>query len=322
MLINCVAYQDGNKLADISIADISEYLMRPDCFVWVALRDATDAELEEMQLEFGLHELAVEDARHGHQRPKIEEYGDSLFAVMHLPELDAVDDLNIGEVSVFVGKNYVLSVRNRSRQSLLGVRSRCEREPELLRQGAGFVLYALMDAVVDRYFPLIDALESELEAVEAQIFVKGAARANIKRMYALKHSAISLKHAVAPLMDAVSKLHGSRVPSVCAKSQEYFRDVYDHLLRNNASIDSIRDTIGTAVQVNLSMVTIEENETTKRLAAWAALFAVATAFAGIWGMNFKNMPELQWEYGYPAALFFISTVCAILFRRFKRAGWL
>jgi magnesium transporter len=120
----------------------------------------------------------------------------------------------------------------------------------------------------------------------------------------------------------VSKLQGSRVPAVCAKSQEYFRDVYDHLLRNNASIDSIRDTIATAVQVNLSMVTIEENETTKRLAAWAALFAVATAFAGIWGMNFKNMPELQWEYGYPAALFFISAVCAILFRRFKRAGWL
>jgi magnesium transporter len=322
MLINCVAYQDGNKLADISIADISEYLARPDCFVWVALRDATDAELAEMQEEFTLHELAVEDARHGHQRPKIEEYGDSLFAVMHLPELDAVDELHIGEVSVFVGKNYVLSVRNRSRQSLLGVRSRCEREPELLRQGAGFVLYALMDAVVDRYFPLIDALESELEAVEAQIFVKGAARANIKRMYALKRHAMSLKHAVAPLMDAVSKLHGSRVPPVCAKSQEYFRDVYDHLLRNNASIDSIRDTIGTAVQVNLSMVTIEENETTKRLAAWAALFAVATAFAGIWGMNFKNMPELQWEYGYPTALIFIGTVCAFLFRRFKRAGWL
>jgi magnesium transporter len=322
MLINCVAYQDGTKLADISIADISEYLARPDCFVWVALRDATDAELEEMQEEFGLHELAVEDARHGHQRPKIEEYGDSLFAVMHLPELDAVDELHIGEVSVFVGKNYVLSVRNRSQQNFLGVRSRCEREPELLRQGAGFVLYALMDAVVDRYFPLIDALESELEAVEAQIFVKGAAHANIKRMYALKRHAMLLKHAVAPLMDAVSKLHGSRVPPACAKSQEYFRDVYDHLVRNNASIDSIRDTIGTAVQVNLSMVTIEENETTKRLAAWAALFAVATAFAGIWGMNFKNMPELQWEYGYPAALFFISAVCANLFRRFKRAGWL
>ncbi|HUW35880.1 MAG TPA: magnesium/cobalt transporter CorA [Rhodocyclaceae bacterium] len=322
MLINCVAYQDGRKLADIPIADISDYLARPDCFVWVALFDATAAELQEMQEEFNLHELAVEDARHGHQRPKIEEYGDSLFAVMHLPEMDDRGEWLIGELSIFVGGNYVLSVRNRSRQGFLGVRERCEREPDLLRLGAGFVFYALMDAVVDRYFPLVDALESELETIEAQIFVKGSARANIERMYGLKGKAMLLKHTVAPLMEAVSKLHGSRVPHVCASSQEYFRDVYDHLVRINASIDTIRDTIATAVQVNLSMVTIEENETTKRLAAWAGIFAVATAFAGVWGMNFKNMPELQWDYGYPAALLFIAAVCGFLYRRFKRAGWL
>ncbi len=322
MLINCVAYQEGKKLADIPIADISDHVVRPDCFVWVALRDATDAELHEMQQEFNLHELAVEDARHGHQRPKIEEYGDSIFAVMHLPEIDDQGELTVGEVSIFVGSNYVLSVRNRSRQNFLGVRSRCEREPNLLRQGSGFVFYALMDAVVDRYFPLVDVLESQLELVETQIFVKGEARTNVQRMYELKREAMVLKHAVAPLMEAVGKLHGSRTHRLCSSSQEYFRDVYDHLARIDASIDTIRDTIGTAVQVNLSMVTIEDNETTKRLAAWAGIFAVATAFAGIWGMNFQNMPELQWEYGYPAALFFITAVCAFLFRRFKRAGWL
>ena len=321
MLINCAAYEDGIKLADISTEEISDYLARPRAFVWVALWDATDAELRQMQEEFTLHELAVEDARHGHQRPKIDEYGDSLFAVMHLVEMEHAE-LHIGEVAVFVGHNYILSVRNLSRHHFLGVRERCEREPELLRQGSGFVFYALMDAVVDRYFPLIDALESELEAVEAHIFVKGSARANIERMYGLKQNAMVLKHAVAPLMEAVSKLHGGRVPHVCANSQEYLRDVYDHLARINASIDTIRDTIGTAVQVNLSMVTIEENETTKRLAAWAGIFAVATAFAGVWGMNFKNMPELEWEYGYPAALFLIAAVCGFLFRRFKHAGWL
>ena len=322
MLINCVAYQEGKKLADIPIADISDYLLRPGCFVWVALRDASDGELQEMQHEFALHDLAVEDARHGHQRPKIEEYGDSVFAVMHLAEMDDKGEVNIGELSIFVGNNYVLSVRNRSRQAFLGVRDRCEREPNLLRLGSGFVFYALMDAVVDRYFPLVDALETELETIEAQIFVKGSARANIERMYGLKGKAMLLKHAVAPLMEAVSKLHGGRVPHVCSGSQDYFRDVYDHLARINASIDTIRDTIGTAVQVNLSMVTIEENETTKRLAAWAGIFAVATAFAGIWGMNFKNMPELQWEYGYPAAILFIAAVCGFLYRRFKRSGWL
>lgn len=322
MLMNCVAYQDGRKLADIPVADISDYLVRPGCFVWVALRDAGDDELRQMQEEFSLHELAVEDARHGHQRPKVEEYENELFAVMHLPEADGNGELHVGEVNVFVGGNYVLSVRNGSQHDFLGVRRRCEREPELLRQGAGFVFYALMDAVVDRYFPLVDELESELELIEARIFVKGAARTNIQHMYELKRRAMVLKHAVAPLIEAVGKLASGRAPAVCTGMHDYFRDVYDHLVRIDAAIDAIRETINTAVQVNLSMVTIEENETTKRLAAWAGIFAVATAFAGIWGMNFKSMPELEWQYGYPMALLLITSVCGYLFWRFRRAGWL
>jgi magnesium transporter len=324
MLINCVAYQAGSKLADISVADISDYVSRPGCFVWVALLDATPEELDEMQREFGLHELAVEDAHHGHQRPKIEEYGDSLFAVMHLlePAEDGSSELNVGEVDVFVGPNYVLSVRNGSKLGFLGVRERCEREPALLRTGSGFVLYALMDAVVDRYFPIIDRFEVELEAIERQIFTPGAARASIERLYELKQRVMTLKHAVAPLLEGVSKLYGGRVPQICAGTQEYFRDVVDHLSRISTSIDSIRDTIGTAIHVNLSMVTIEEAEVTKRLAAWASIFAVCTAFAGIWGMNFEQMPELKWHYGYAGALLLIVCTCGYLYHRFRRAGWL
>jgi magnesium transporter len=321
MLINCVAYQDGRKLADLDIEEISDYLEKPDCFVWVALRDATPAELEKMREEFALHPLAVEDAHKGHQRPKIEEYGESLFAVVHLLELQE-GELMLGEVDIFVGRNFVLSVRNRSSQHLLGVRERCEREPELLRQGAGFVLYAIMDAVVDRYFPLIDAIESDLEAVEAHIFDKGMARTNIERLYHLKGRMVALKHAVAPLMEAVGKLTSGRVPPVCANSRDYFRDVYDHLTRINAQLETVRDTIGTAIQVSLSSVAIEQSDVAKRLAAWAGIFAAATAFAGIWGMNFKAMPELQWEYGYPMALGIIVSVCALLFLRFRRMGWL
>lgn len=321
MLINCVAYENGARLADLSVEEISDYLVRPGCFVWVALRDATDEELNQMKEEFSLHELAVEDARHGHQRPKIEEYGDSVFTVLHLVE-ENQGELGVGEVNVFVGQNYVLSVRNRSQQDFLGVRGRCERQPDLLRQGAGFVLYALMDAVVDRYFPIMDRLESELEEIEEHIFSKGAARSNIERLYELKRKITLLKHAVAPMMEATGKLSGGRGPVVCANSRDYFRDVYDHLARINASIDTIRDTIGTAIQVNLSMVTIEESEVNKKLAAWAGIFAAATAFAGIWGMNFKAMPELQWEYGYPMALGAICTACIVLYIRFKRAGWL
>ena len=321
MLINCVAYQDGRKLADLDIEENSDYLEKPDCFVWVALRDATPAELEKMREEFALHPLAVEDAHKGHQRPKIEEYGESLFAVVHLLELQE-GELMLGEVDIFVGRNFVLSVRNRSSQHLLGVRERCEREPELLRQGAGFVLYAIMDAVVDRYFPLIDAIESDLEAVEAHIFDKGMARTNIERLYHLKGRMVALKHAVAPLMEAVGKLTSGRVPPVCANSRDYFRDVYDHLTRINAQLETVRDTIGTAIQVSLSSVAIEQSDVAKRLAAWAGIFAAATAFAGIWGMNFKAMPELQWEYGYPMALGIIVSVCALLFLRFRRMGWL
>jgi magnesium transporter len=321
MLVNCTAYQEGKKLRDISITEISDYVSHPDCFVWVALKDAEPAELEEMQLEFGLHELAVEDARHGHQRPKIEEYGESLFAVMK--PVDMVDGaLTVGEVAVFVGKNYVLSVRNRSRQTFLNVRHRCEQEPHLLKQGASFVLYALMDTVVDRYFPLVDALESELETIEGQIFTKGSERSNIERLYELKRKVMVLKHAVAPLLEAVAKLHGARVPLVCANTEEYFRDVHDHLDRINLSIDAIRDTIGIAIQVNLSMVAIEQSEVNKRLAAWAGIFAVATALVGIWGMNFEVMPELKWAYGYPVALLVIAAICGVLYVRFKRVGWL
>jgi magnesium transporter len=322
MLINCVAYSAGNKLADVAVEDISEYLALPGCFVWVALRDASDDELALMQAEFGLHDLAVEDALHGHQRPKIEEYANTVFAVLHLLELSPTDELRVGEVNVFVGPNFILSVRNRSTQGFTGVRQRCEREPELLSQGAGFVLYALMDAVVDRYFPLVDAMEAELETIEGQIFDRGVGRANIERLYELKHKVTTLRHAVAPLLDATSKLHGGRIPAVCAASDHYFRDISDHLARLQTSIDTIRDTIGTAIQVNLSMVTIEESEVTKRLAAWAGIFAVATFFVGVWGMNFEFMPELKSPWGYPAALAVIGGTGGLMFWRFRRSGWL
>jgi magnesium transporter len=322
MLINCVVYQEGKKLGDIDVEAISDYVSRSDCFVWVALLDATDSELTQMQHEFGLHDLAVEDARHGNQRPKVEEYGDSVFCVMHTVEFDEAGELGVGEVDVFVGPNFVLSARNHSRQGFLGVRDRAEKEAHLLKQGAGFVFYALMDAVVDRYFPVIDRLETELEEIEDRIFNRGQGRTNIESLYDLKRRILVVKHAVAPLMEAAGKLTMGRVPAVCFNSREYFRDVYDHLTRINATLDTLRDTIATAIQVNLSMVTIEETEITKRLAAWASIFAVATAFVGVWGMNFEHMPELKWAWGYPAALAVIVASCSFVAWRFRRAGWL
>ncbi len=209
----------------------------------------------------------------------------------------------MGELAIFAGPNYVVSVRSRAQKGLAEVRARCEREPQLLRQGPGFVLYAIIDAVVDRYFPILDALEDELDGVEQRIFApEGAPRGNIEALYALKQRLMVMKHAVAPLLEGVSNLSGARVPVLCTKISEYFRDIYDHLQRLNQTADSIRDTIATAISVNLSMITLQENETMKRLAAYAALLAIPTMIAGIYGMNFEHMPELKWRYGYEISL--------------------
>jgi len=321
MLINCAAYQDGKKIGDIAPEDISKYVSRPECFIWVALKDPGPGELSMLQKEFDLHELAVEDARHGHQRPKIDEYGDSLFAVLHNVAVTG-EELKVGEIDLFVGRNYVLSVRTQAEPGFSAVRARCEREPELLKQGSGFVFYALIDAVVDRYFPVLDAIEDEFEKFEAQIFSGYSLRANIEGLYYVRQKLTTLQHAVLPLLEAVGKLYGGRVPQVCAGMQDYYRDVYDHLVRISQSINSQRDTVTTAIQVNVAMITFGETEVTKRLAAWGALIAVPTFIASLYGMNFKHMPELDWAFGYPVVVGAMALINILLFQRFRKAGWL
>ncbi|HWO42270.1 MAG TPA: magnesium/cobalt transporter CorA [Candidatus Eisenbacteria bacterium] len=322
MLINCVAYRNGRRVREIPVNEIHEYLKEPDAFVWVALKDPEPSELEEMQRQFGLHELAVEDARHGHQRPKLEEYGDSLFVVLHMIEAEA-GELNVGELAIFAGNNYLLSVRRGAKRGFVDVRTRCEREPELLRHGPGYVLYALMDAVVDRYFPIIDGLETELEAIEEQIFANETTAVDIiEALYDLRRKLMTVRHATEPLLEATGRLYAGRVPQLVAGLQDYFRDVYDHLIRLNQAVDSLRDMTATAISVNLSLVTIQENQVTKRLAAYGALVAVPTMIAGIYGMNFQYMPELNWWFGYPFAIGLMVVLDAYLFYRFRKAKWL
>ena len=321
MLINCVAYENGHKLADLPVERISEYLKRPECFVWVALKDPTVEEMHAMQREFGLHPLAVEDALKGHQRPKIEEYGDSLFAVLQVVEI-AGDAVQVAEVSIFVGPNYVLSARRGTENGFVAVRERSEREPHLLRHGSGFVFYAIMDNVVDRYFPIVDALEVELEKLEEQIFADDSPRQSIRELYQLKHKLMVMRHAVEPLIEVTHKLYGGRVPQVCIGTQDYFRDVYDHLLRVSQQLDGLRDMVITALSVNLSMIAMGTGEITKRLAAYGALVAIPTLIAGVYGMNFKNMPELDWVWGYPVTLAIMVGLDGFLWLRFRKAGWL
>ncbi|WP_017773069.1 magnesium/cobalt transporter CorA [Paraburkholderia kururiensis] len=325
MLINCVAYQEGRRLGTIDIEDVSEYVKKPDCFVWVALKDAEPEELDKMKEEFNLHDLAVEDVRHQHQSAKIEEYGESLFAVLHTVEMDDDGELVIGEVDVFVGPNYVLSVRSRTRHGFQAVRERCEREPELLKLGSGFVLYALIDHIVDGYFPVLEAMGLQLEEIEDRIFERhdlSASRGIIEDLYSMKRRLVVLQHHITPLLEAVSKLTGGRIPQLCTGMQAYFRDVYDHLERIVRAIDGRREMTVTAIQVNLGMISLAENEVTKRLGSVAALFAVPTMIAGIYGMNFQSIPELHYKYGYPICLAVMAAIDIVLWLRFRKAGWL
>ena len=318
MLVNCVAYHRGQKLSDIPLSEVRSHLERPDCFVWVALKDPQPDELASLQDEFGLHELAVEDAQKGHQRPKLDEYGASLFVVLHLIEPSG-SDLQTGEVAIFVGPQYVISVRRDAQLGFTEVRRRCEQEPELLQHGPAYVLYALMDTIVDRYFPVLDALTEEIEGIEERIFAGQSTRVQIEELYSLKRKLMILDHATVPLLEVAGKLHGGRVPPICSGLHDYFRDVYDHLLRLKQSIDSLRDMVATAISVNLSLITLQENEVTKRLAAYAGLVAVPTMVAGVYGMNFANMPGLQWAYGYHASLAAMVLIDVYLIYRFKKA---
>lgn len=322
MLINCVAYRAGVKIGEISVEEISDYIEEPDCFVWVALKDPDDKELDKMREEFDLHELAIEDAKKGNQRPKVEEYGNVLFLVLHTIEMQG-DELSVGEVDIFAGPRYILSVRKRTSEGFSNVRILSEREPELLRNGSAFVLYGIMDTVVDRYFPILAALESKLEAIEDRIFSAGVpARQTVEEVYYLKRQLMIMQRATSPLMEAASKLYGGRVPAICHSMQEYFRDVSDHVVRVNKAVESLREMSTTAIQVNLSLISLSESEVTKKLASYGALFAVPTSIAGIYGMNFRYMPEIDWIWGYPFALTLIVIVDMALWYKFRKAKWL
>lgn len=321
MIINCVAYTHGQKLSDIALTDVRSHLKNPDYFVWVAVKDPEPQELALLKEEFDLHELAVEDAQNGHQRPKIDEYGSSLFIVMHLIEPSGTE-LNTGQLSIFVGPQYIVSVRRGIQGGFADVRRRCEQEPELLKHGSAYVLYALMDTVVDRYFPVMDSLAAEIEGIEERIFGGQTTRQQIEALYSLKRKLMTVDHATQPLLEVTGKLHGGRVPPICSGLQDYFRDVFDHVMRLKQLSDNLRDMATTAMSVNLSLLTLQDNEVTKRLAAYAALVALPTLIAGVYGMNFSNMPELRWQYGYPAAILSMVVIDLYLVYRFRKANWM
>ena len=320
-VINCAAYAGGRRVGSVPLDEAGDALRAPGQFVWVGLYEPSAEVLEVVQGQFGLHDLAVEDARSAHQRPKLERYEDSLFVVLRTAQL-AQSGLEFGETHVFVGARYLVSVRHGSLRSHAAVRARCESTPELLAKGPAFVLHALMDFIVDQYFPIMEALEDKLEDLEAEIFGETMTRGTTKRIYTLRRELVALKRAVVPLIDVCNRLSRFEGDLIPEDTRPYFRDVYDHVVRINEMIDTQRELLTTALDANLSLISVQQNEHTKRLAAWAAMIAVPTMIAGIYGMNFQHMPELQWTYGYYFSLAAMILACAGLFLGFRRSGWL
>jgi magnesium transporter len=322
MVANCAAYGvDGKKIRDITLDEISDFLARPDGFVWVGLVEPDEPLLEKLRVEFGLHELAVEDAHSAHQRPKIESYGDSLFIVVQTAQMTE-GNIAFGETHIFVGKHYLLSVRHGASQSYAPARRACEQTPEHLALGPSFALYSILDLIVDNYLPIVQDFKHELQELEQDVFADLANRDITRRLYDMQRELLTLKLAATPLQDILGQLVRLHPEVIRDEVRPYFRDVQDHVARVSDAINSMREMLGAAMNVNLSLITVRQNEVVKRLAGWAALLAAPTLLASWYGMNFHDMPELASRYAYPAVVCATLVICVTLYIVLKRAKWL
>lgn len=321
-VVGCVAYdRQGRRLGDILLEQIGEVLKSDGRFVWVGLYEPGDELLARMQDQFALHPLAIEDARNAHQRPKIEPYGESLFVVARTVAREGTR-VRFGETHVFLGCNYILTVRHGSSPSYAPVRRAAEQTPHLLAQGPGYALYAVLDAIADGFMPIVEAYQAELEDLEDRIFAKHWKRSTLKRLYAMQRELTRLRLAVAPLQDMLAQLERQPSALVPEAVRPYFRDVYDHANRINDALNALREMLAAAMNVSVSLVTLNQNEVVKRLAGWAALLAVPTLLTGWFGMNFKDMPELSMPWAYPLLIVFTLALCSGLYLLLKRARWL
>jgi magnesium transporter len=320
-VVASVAYRDGRSLGPIEVEDVSEVVDQPNTFVWMGLHEPEPALLKQVQEEFGLHELAVEDASKAHQRPKLEAYGDSLFIVVKTAQIVGAD-IVYGETHFFMGPHFLVSIRHGCSQGYLGVRNRCEERPDMLARGSGYALYALLDFIVDNYQPVVASFEAEFDELESAVFTGQFDQQTIERLYALKTRLLQLRSAAVPIEDICTQLMRFHPELIPKDIRAYFRDVYDHVVRVTEALDSLREMLTNAMQVNLALVAVRQNEVVKGLAGWGAILAVPTVMFSLYGMNFRVMPELQWQFGYPATIGTTVVACALLYRKLKRSGWL
>jgi magnesium transporter len=322
-VVDCAAYISGQRAANLTIDQLESAVAQRHQFVWLGLYEPDHSLLRRVQAQLHLHDLAIEDAVHAHQRPKLELYENSLFVVLRTAQrVPGSQRVEFGETHLFVGENYIVSVRHGSLRSHINVRHRCESTPHLLMKGPGYVLYAIMDFVVDQFLPIVQQIEEEVQDLEDLVFGQPTGGDATARIYRLKRDLVALRRAVSPLVDVCNRLMRFDLPHIPEDTKPYFRDVYDHVVRLNESIDTQRELLSTALEAHLSVMSVAQNEHMKRITAWAAMIAVPTMIAGIYGMNFANMPELAWDYGYYVSLTVMALASLVLYVGFRRSGWL
>ncbi|WP_330303383.1 MULTISPECIES: magnesium/cobalt transporter CorA [unclassified Streptomyces] len=327
MIVDCAIYRDGHRTEgpdDLSDA-LAQARAAGDAFIWIGLHEPTEKEFDLVTEEFGLHPLAVEDALTAHQRPKLEVYDDSLFMVLkpvcYEPDSDVV---STGEVMVFIGDSFVVTVRHGEGSPLAAVRRRLEADPDMLRHGPTMALYSIADATVDHYLEVATELGTDLEELEAEVFspTVGGSRNTASRIYTFKRQVQEFRRASVPLAVPLTRLSGAGVPFVSDKAQPFFRDVNDHLMRVNESVESLDRLVSDIFSAHLAQMSVRQNDDMRKISAWAAMAAIPTMIAGIYGMNFDHMPELHWLWSYPAVVLAMVALEILLYRLFKRRGWL
>jgi magnesium transporter len=321
-VVTCALYRDGQRLRDITVEEIGTFAGRDGGIVWLGLHEPDEALLGTIQAQLGLHELMIEDGNQAHQRVKLDIYDNVLFIVLRTAQLGSKGIIQYGETHLIVGKGFVVSIRHGASASYTEVRQRCERNPELLRLGESAIMYAILDFVGDNYFPIIDKITEELEAIEEDIFSAMPAREKIERIFRLRSGLLNMRHAVAPMIEICNQLRRHDFPDRSSAIKPYLRDVHDHVLLVNEAIVDLRERLTAAFEASLLLSAARQNDIVKKLGSWAAILAVPTAIAGIYGMNFKNMPELEWPFGYPASLLLMLAICSTLYYCFRRAAWL
>ena len=323
MIVDCAVYANGGRRpGTLALDDAYEASREPGAFVWIGLHQPTPEEFESVRQEFNLHPLAVEDAIKAHQRPKLEVYGDSLFVVLKPARyVDSTEVLDFGEILVFVGDGFLVSVRHGQTSALAEIRRQLEqRQPELLRCGPAGVLYAIMDPTVDSYLAAVAGVDEDIRQIEQQVFSSHGG--SPERINNLQREVLEFHRATSPLLDPLERLASGRLPLVPDEMREYFRDVNDHAQRVVEQVSGFQNLLANALQANSTLVSLRQNADMRKISAWVAIIAVPTMVAGIYGMNFDHMPELRWTFGYPLALSVMAVACLVLYRLFRRSGWL